>query len=78
MDENTKLIVASNLTAAFYSGAERRPSYVGPERRKLDKGADKQGRNMRDATLTPHEVFSVFSDLLQSLKSIGTVLDDKR
>lgn len=33
MDDNTKHLIASNLTAAFYNGIERREPYLGEERR---------------------------------------------
>jgi hypothetical protein len=64
MDEKTKEIVASNLTAAFYAGVERRVPYFGEERRSIT------GSPMGDdriPSLSLNEVFHVYSRFLSML-----------
>jgi hypothetical protein len=64
MDEKNREIIASNLTAAFYAGVERRVPYFGEERRSIlnsPMGDD------RIPSLSPNEVFHVYSRFLHLL-----------
>jgi hypothetical protein len=65
MDEKTKEIVASNLTAAFYAGVERRVPYFGEERRSI---ASSPMGDDRIPSLSLTEVFHVYSRFLSMLE----------
>jgi hypothetical protein len=64
MDEKTRELVASNLTAAFYAGVERRVPYFGQEKRSI---ADSPMGDDRIPSLSPREVFHVYSCFLTML-----------
>ena len=65
MDEIRHLI-ASNLTAAFYTGTERRRPYFGEERRKIAHSPIQDGRL---PSLSPEEVFYVYRRFLSMLEA---------
>jgi hypothetical protein len=58
MDEQTKQLVASILTAAFYSGTERREPYLGDERRAIPYSTKDDNRV---PSLSVDEVYFVYS-----------------
>jgi hypothetical protein len=64
MDEKHLELVASNLTAAFYAGVERRVPYFGEERRTI---ADSPMGDDRIPSLSLTEVFHVYSRFLNML-----------
>lgn len=68
MDDKTKELVASNLTAAFYAGVERRVPYFGEERRTI---ADSPMGDDRIPSLSPSEVYHVYSCFLFMLEERG-------
>jgi hypothetical protein len=68
MDEKHKELVASNLTAAFYAGVERRVPYFGEERRSI---ADSPVGDDRIPSLSLNEVFHVYSRFLLMLDGRG-------
>jgi hypothetical protein len=63
MDE-IKYVIASNLTAAYYSGTERRRPYLGEERRKMLDSPSVPGRV---PSLSLHEVFWVYQRFLSMI-----------
>jgi len=63
MDENKK-IIASNLTAAFYTGIERRVPYLGEERRNIPSSPFEDDRV---PTLSLKEVYYVYHQFLEML-----------
>jgi hypothetical protein len=65
MDDKQKELVASNLTAAFYAGVERRVPYFGEERRSI---ADSPMGDDRIPSLSLTEVFHVYSRFLCMLE----------
>ncbi len=65
MDEKAKEIIASNLTAAFYAGVERRVPYFGEERRSI--ALSPMGDD-RIPSLSPDEVFHVYSRFVSMLE----------
>jgi hypothetical protein len=67
MDEKTRELVASNLTAAFYAGVERRVPYFGEEKRSI---ADSPMGDDRIPSLSPSEVFHVYSRFLKMLGDV--------
>ena len=73
MDEKTKRIIASNLTAAFYNGIERREPYLGEERRaNLFSPRD----DNRVPNLSLKEVYCVycrFVEMLDTQQAEGTI-----
>lgn len=72
MDEKTKELIASNLTAAFYAGVERRVPYFGEERRSI---AHSPMGDDRIPSLSPNEVFHVYSRFLAMLGEVENKLD---
>ena len=77
MDDNTKHIIASNLTAAFYNGIERREPYLGEERRaNLFSPRDEN----RVPNLSLKEVYCVyrrFIEMLDAQAADTTISADK-
>lgn len=67
MDKESKEIAASNLTLAFYTNAERRLGYLGPERRSEEEIAEGQ-RDYRKGTVTPDEVYETYKRILKMLE----------
>jgi hypothetical protein len=67
MDKETKEIVASNLTLAFYTNAERRVGYLGVERRTAEQLAEGQ-RDYRQGSVTPNEVYETYERILRMLE----------
>ena len=65
MDENKK-IIASNLTAAFYNGVERRVPYFGEEHRSLPSSPFEDDRV---PTLSLKEVYYVYNRFLEMLEA---------
>ena len=65
MDENKK-IIASNLTAAFYNGVERRVPYLGEERRNIPPSPVEDDRV---PTLSLKEVYYVYHRFLEMLEA---------
>jgi hypothetical protein len=65
MDEKSKVIVASNLTKAFYSGVERRMAYLGEERRTNPYSPMEDDRI---PSLSLNEVFHVYTRFLTMLE----------
>ncbi len=65
MDEKNK-IIASNLTAAFYNGIERRVPYFGEERRTLPSSPFEDDRV---PTLSLKEVYYVYHRFLEMLET---------
>jgi hypothetical protein len=64
MDDNTKHLIASNLTTAFYNGIERREPYLGEERRaNLFSPRDEN----RVPNLSLKEVYSVYRRFIEML-----------
>jgi hypothetical protein len=64
MDDNTKHLIASNLTAAFYNGIERREPYLGEERRaNLFSPRDEN----RVPNLSLKEVYCVYRRFIEML-----------
>jgi len=73
MDENTKRIIASNLTAAFYNGIERREPYLGEERR---ANLFSPREDNRVPNLSLKEVYCVyrrFVEMLNAQQSEGAI-----
>jgi hypothetical protein len=68
MNEKTKEIVASNLTAAFYAGLEPRNPYFGEERRTIP---DSPIQDDRIPSLSIEEVFHVYTRFLLLLDDTG-------
>jgi hypothetical protein len=66
MNEKSKEIVASNLTAAFYSGLERRIPYFGEERRTIPNSPIQDDRI---PSLSIEEVFHVYTRFLTMLEA---------
>ena len=66
MDNESKEAIAARLTHAFYANAERRPGYLGPERRSADKLVEGQ-RDFRQGTVTPAEVYETYKKFLAML-----------
>ncbi len=66
MDKESKEIVASNLTLAFYTNAERRVGYLGPERRTAEQLAEGQ-RDFRQGSVTPTEVYGTYKKILSMI-----------
>ena len=64
MDEQTKHLIACNLTAAFYAGAERREPYFGEERRAIPYSPKDDNRV---PSLSIDEVYHVYSRFLTKL-----------
>lgn len=64
MDKNTKRIIASNLTAAFYNGIERREPYLGEERR---ANLFSPREDNRVPNLSLKEVYCVYRRFLEML-----------
>ena len=77
MDDNTKHIIASNLTAAFYNGIEKREPYLGEERRaNLFSPRD----DNRVPNLSLKEVYCVyrrFIEMLEAQPAEEAINDDK-
>ncbi|MEW6128454.1 MAG: hypothetical protein AB1757_15550 [Acidobacteriota bacterium] len=65
MSEETRKIIASNLTAAFYNGVERRIAYFGEERRMIPSSPMEDDRV---PTLSMKEVFYVYNSFLKMLE----------
>lgn len=68
MDEKHRELVASNLTAAFYAGVERRVPYFGEERRCI---TDSPMGDDRIPSLSLSEVYHVYSRFLSMLDERG-------
>ncbi|REJ75950.1 MAG: hypothetical protein DWQ47_09985 [Acidobacteria bacterium] len=66
MDKESKESIAARLTHAFYANAERRPGYLGPERRSAEDLAEGQ-RDYRQGTVTPGEVYETYKRFLSML-----------
>jgi len=66
MEKESKEAIAARLTHAFYANAERRPGYLGPERRSQEQLAEGQ-RDFRQGTVTPGEVYETFRKFLSML-----------
>ena len=66
MDKESKEAIAARLTHAFYANAERRPGYLGPERRTAEQLSEGQ-RDFRQGTVTPGEVYETFKKFLSML-----------
>ena len=64
MDENKK-IIASNLTAAFYNGIERRVPYFGEERRTVPSSPFEDDRV---PSLSLKEVYYVYHRFLEMVE----------
>jgi hypothetical protein len=64
MDEHTKHLIASNLTAAFYAGTERREPYFGEERRTIPYSSKEDNRV---PSVSIDEVYYVYSRFLTKL-----------
>jgi hypothetical protein len=64
MDDDIKHLIASNLTAAFYQGTERREPYFGEERRAMPYSSKEDNRK---PTLSIDEVYYVYSRFLMKL-----------
>ncbi len=64
MDDNTKHLIASNLTAAFYNGIERREPFLGEERRATFFSPREDNRV---PNLSLKEVFSVYCRFVEML-----------
>ena len=69
MDKNTKYLVASNLTAAFYNGIERREPFFGEERRSTPYSPKEDNRV---PNLSVKEVFEVYSRFLAMLDALAS------
>ena len=65
MDDHKKELIASNLTIAFFSAVEPHPAYLGKEKRRKDKPVD--GLDMRNPSISPDEVFEVYTRFLKRL-----------
>ncbi len=66
MDKESKESIAARLTHAFYANAERRPAYLGPERRSADQLREGQP-DFRKGTVTPSEVYETYKSFLRLL-----------
>lgn len=66
MDKESKEAIAARLTHAYYSNAERRIGYLGPERRSADKLREGQA-DYRKGTVTPGEVYETYKKFLSML-----------
>jgi hypothetical protein len=64
MGKYTKYLIASNLTAAFYAGTERREPYFGEERRTIPYSSKDDNRV---PSLSIEEVYYVYSRFLSKL-----------
>ncbi len=73
MDE-IKYVIASNLTAAYYCGTERRRPYLGEERRRMLDSPIQPGRL---PSLSLHEVFWVYQRFLSMLDASQDKMIDK-
>ncbi|QQS40531.1 MAG: hypothetical protein IPM63_14340 [Acidobacteriota bacterium] len=68
MDRESKESIAARLTHAFYANAERRPGYLGPERRSAEDLAEGLPDH-RQGTVTPGEVYKTFKRFLAMLEN---------
>lgn len=66
MERESKESIAARLTNAYYANAERRPGYLGPERRSAEELSEGQ-RDFRQGTVTPGEVYETYKKFLAML-----------
>ena len=66
MDRNNLYIVASNLTAAFYSGQIRREPFLGEDKRTTIYSPDEENRV---PTVSLKEVYTVCKRFLKMLEA---------
>jgi len=66
MSDFTKEQVASNLVVAFYSALERRPGFLGKDKR--IRNEPPPGLDMRNPSISPDEVFDVYQRFLKMME----------
>ena len=66
MNNSSTENLAASLTNAFYSAVERRPSFLGKDRRLNE--VPQQGLDMRNPAISPDEVLDVYKRFLTLLQ----------